>query len=386
MKEESDKMKILYFGEYSNLHTLLTKGMTELGHETTLASDGNSFHNFKRDIDINRPNGPFSGIRHLLRLTCLLPKFRNYDVVQLINPDCFGLKAERQYTFYRYLRNHNKAMLCGAYGCDWYWVDDGLRHKTFEYGDFYIGDKMRNDEAALKFIREYDNTAKGDYTRFVMEDVDWIPNCLYEYQACYSRYFPNKTDFIPLPVETVYDDPVHHFDGKRIRFFIGIDGKRSQYKGTDIMFEALKDTVARYPDDCEIVKAVSLPYDEYQKSMNSSDVILDQLYSYTPSMNSLLAMSKGIVVVGGGEPENYEIINEHELHPIINVKPSYEHVCQQLEWIINHKQEINRLKAESIAYVKKHHDYKKVAKSYEDLYTRILHAKSKTDSSCLPAI
>jgi glycosyltransferase involved in cell wall biosynthesis len=365
-------MRILYFGEYSGLHTLLARGMKELGHTVTTVGNGNMFHDFPRDIDIQRGNGRLSGVKHYLRLSSLLPKFRNYDIVQLINPECFGLKAEREYTFYRFLRRHNRRIITGAFGCDWYWVDDGLNHKTFRYGDFYIGDKMRTDAAAQEFMDDYYDTPKGEYTRYVMEDADWIPTCVYEYQACYSRYFPDKTQFIPLPIETNHDTPVHEFDGRRVRFFIGIDKKRSQYKGTDIMLSALEEVVTRNADLCEMVKVESLPYAEYEKSMNSCDVMLDQLYSYTPSMNSLLAMSKGIVVVGGGEPESYELLQEDKLRPIINVVPTRESVIQQLEWIIRHPDLLNQLKADSITYVKKHHDYRKVAQAYEAMYERVL--------------
>ena len=365
-------MKILYFEDYSSLHTLLAKGMRELGHQVTLVGNGNMFHNLTRDIDIRRGNGPLSGIRHMVRMISLLHRFTDYDIVQLINPDCFGLKAEREYAFYNYLRHHNHKIVVGAFGCDWYWVDDGIHHKTFRYGDFYIGNEMRTDASAKVFIDEYVNTPKGDYTRYVMEDADRIPTCLYEYQACYSHYFPNKTEFIPLPIIANTDEPVHVFDGKRIRFFIGIDKARSQYKGTDIMLSALEHVAGKYPEACEFVKVENLPYDEYQEAMNGSDVILDQLYSYTPSMNSLLAMSKGIIVVGGGEPENYQIIHEDLLHPIINVKPTYESVCEQLEWLISNPQQINQLKADSINYVKKHHDYKKVALKYEAMYQSLL--------------
>ncbi len=365
-------MKVLLFEEYGGLHTNLARGLKELGHQITTVGNGNSFRNYPRDIDINRGQGRYSGLCHYFHLRHLLPRFSGYDIVQLINPDCFGLKAEREYPFYRFLRKHNKKVLAGAFGCDWYWVDDGIHHKTFRYGDFYIGGHMRTDKAALSFIQEYMNTPKGDYTRYVMEDADWIPTCLYEYQACYSRYFPNKTQFIPLPIICEYDSPVHVYDQKKVRFFIGIDKERSVYKGTDIMLKALQDTATRHPNKCEIVIAESLPFNEYTQQMNSCDVILDQLYSYTPSMNSLLAMSKGIIVVGGGEPENYEIINEKELHPIINVEPTYESVCSQLEWILDNTDQINRLKEESIAYVKKYHDYRKVAKQYEAMYEALL--------------
>ena len=365
-------MKVLLFEDYSRLHTLIAKGLKELGHDVTLVGNGNMFHGFARDIDIRRGNGPLSGLRHYIRLMTLLPKFRGYDIVQLINPDCFGLKAEREYPFYRFLRRHNRKIVVGAFGCDWYWVDDGLNHRTFRYGDFYIGITMRTDAATQTFIDEYRDTQKGEYTQYVMEDADWIPTCLYEYQACYERYFPDKTQYIPLPIEADYNEPVHEFDGKKIRFFIGIDKARSQYKGTDIMLQALRDVVAKHPDKAEMLKVESLPYDEYQAVMNSCDVMLDQLYSYTPSMNSLLAMSKGIVVVGGGEPENYQILNETNLHPIINVEPTYESVCQQLEWLLENMQLIRQLKYDSIEYVKKHHDYRKVAQQYVAMYKRLL--------------
>mgnify|MGYP002522095892 CR=1 FL=1 len=102
--------------------------------------------------------------------------------------------------------------------------------------------------------------------------------------------------------------------------------------------------------------------------MDHSDAILDQLYSYTPSMNPLLAMSKGIICVGGGEPENYEILGEKELRPIINVHPSYDSVYNELEQLVLHPERIVGLKRQSVEYVRRHHEYIKVALRYEQLY------------------
>ena len=118
-----------------------------------------------------------------------------------------------------------------------------------------------------------------------------------------------------------------------------------------------------------IVKSV--PFDEYQRMMEGCDAIIDQLYSYTPSMNSLLAMSKGIICIGGGEPENYEIIDEHELRPIINVEPTYESVYHELEQLVLHPERIPALKQQSIEYVRRHHDYRKVAGQYLDFWNSI---------------
>ena len=102
---------------------------------------------------------------------------------------------------------------------------------------------------------------------------------------------------------------------------------------------------------------------------------MDQLYSYTPAMNALLAMSKGIVVIGGGEPENYDIVGETELRPIINVEPSYESVHHELEQLVLHPERLPELKRQSMEYVRRHHDYIKVARQYEALYQATLQSQ-----------
>ena len=159
-------------------------------------------------------------------------------------------------------------------------------------------------------------------------------------------------------------------NNSKLRIFVGISKNRSAYKGTDIMLRAAESIATKYHDQVEVAIANGVPFSQYQQMMNESDVILDQLYSYTPAMNALLAMSKGIIVVGGGEPENYEIIHETELRPIINVEPCYESVYHELEQLVLHPERIPALKQQSIAYIKKHHDYIKVAMQYIDFWNR----------------
>ena len=154
--------------------------------------------------------------------------------------------------------------------------------------------------------------------------------------------------------------------------FIGISRNLSAYKGTDIMLKAAERLKNKYPDKLDLRVVEGVPFDEYCRILDGSDVILDQLYSYTPSMNALLAMSKGIIVVGGGEPENYEILNETELRPIINVQPNEQSVYDELEQLILHPERISELKRQSVEYVKRHHDYIKVAQQYENFYKKLL--------------
>ena len=139
-------------------------------------------------------------------------------------------------------------------------------------------------------------------------------------------------------------------------------------KGTDIMYRALLRLKAKYPEQCEVVKAEDVPFAQYVRMMEGCDVIVDQLYSYTPSMSPLQAMAKGIICVGGGEPEHYELLGEKELRPIINVEPNEESVYVALENLLLHPEQIPELKRQSVEYIRRHHDYLKVARQYEAFY------------------
>ena len=362
-------MKILLIGEYSNVHATLAEGLRTLGHEVTVVSDGDGWKDYLRDIDVSRQSGKVGGIKLMVKLWRLLPKLRGYDVVQLINPMFFELKAERLFWFYRYLRQHNKRIYLGAFGMDWYWVHTCTFDKPLRYSDFNFGDKVRTDAEAKLYQQDWLGTAKEQLNKMIAEDCDGIITGLYEYWTCYQPAFPQKTTFIPFPIKMPEKRCTDRADTSKTIIFIGINRERSAYKGTDIMLRAAQDVQNKYPEKMELRIAESVPFAEYQQLMEGSDAILDQLYAYTPSMNPLLAMSKGIICIGGGEPENYEIIHETELRPIINVQPTYESVFHELEQLVLHPERIPELKRQSIEYVKKHHDYLKVARQYIAFWT-----------------
>ncbi len=363
-------MKILLIGEYSNVHATLAKGLRTLGHEVCVMSDGDSWKGYPRDIDVSRQQGKIGGIKLLTKVYSLLPKLKGYDIVQLINPMFLELRAERHFSVYRYLRKHNKRVVLGAFGMDWYWVHECTTTMPLRYSDFNIGKELRTNTDALKERKDWLGTAKEKLNRMIAEDCDAIVAGLYEYQVCYQPAFPTKTTFIPYPI--IPKDSKLNKTPHPLKIFIGISKSRSEYKGTDIMLQAAKDIYEKYPGHIQLQIAEGVPFKQYVYLMQESDVILDQLYSYTPAMNALEAMSQGIVVVGGGEPENYEILHETELHPIINVLPTYESVYHELEELALHPERLAELKQQSIAYIQKHHEYTKVARQYEQLYQSIL--------------
>lgn len=363
-------MRILLLGEYSNVHATLADGLRQLGHVVTVASDGDNWKNYRRDVDLKRvDNGPVSTLRFLFRLKKAFRSFKGYDVVQIINPVFIALKAERIWPYYRYLRRHNKAVFLGAFGMDYYYAKVALDCKTFRYSDFNLGKEVRHCEQNDIWIHDWLKGEKGRLNRYIAADCDGIIAGLYEYFVPYNMEFKDKLTFIPFPIHCdTKTKTLQRSQHEKVRFFIGIQRARTAYKGTDIMLKALERVVHDFPDDCEMVMVESVPFAEYQKLLDGSDVILDQLYSYTPAMNALEAMSKGLIVVGGGEPENYEILNETQLRPLINVEPSEESVYEALCNLVRNRHTIPQLSADSIAYVKIHHDSKLVAQRYVDFW------------------
>ena len=187
------------------------------------------------------------------------------------------------------------------------------------------------------------------------EEANGISCCLYEYYISYYSEFKEKAKYLPLPIN-LQEHPLRNIPKypEQVQFFIGIQKDRNELKGTDRMLNVLQKLARDYPDIVKIAKAVSVPYQEYKQMMYGSDILLDQLYSYTPGMNGLIAMAKGLVVIGGGEPEMYDLMGEQENRPIINVLPDEQDIYQKAESLIMHRE----------SFVEKHHDHIKVAGEY----------------------
>ncbi|MBQ2497866.1 MAG: glycosyltransferase, partial [Prevotella sp.] len=177
-------MKILLLGDYSNVHWTLAEGLRTLGHEVTVASNGDFWKNYPRDIDLPRTYAKLGGLRYMARLLRLLPKFRGFDIVQLINPMFLELKAERIPFFYHFLRRNNRKIVLGAFGMDYYWVSTCINEKPLKYSDFNIGDELRTDKNALTERGDWLGTAKERLNRHIADDCDGIVTGLYEYDVC----------------------------------------------------------------------------------------------------------------------------------------------------------------------------------------------------------
>ena len=369
-------MKILLVGDYSNVHWTLAEGLRALGHQVTVVSDGDGWKNYRRDIDLRRRSlGRWDTLRYLLDIRRTLHRLRGYDVVQLINPVFLNLRPHRILPYYQQLRRQNGRMFLGSFGIDKPWVEEGLKPDTFRYSDFYLFGQRRHN-AFTQEMEENWLGPKGELFDRIADDCDGIVASLYENYRCCQTHYADKLHFIPFPIPIPASNSTLETQNSelgtrnsKLRFFIGIQRSRSEYKGTDIMLSALRRLKAEFPDRMEIVCAENVPFQQYCQMLNDSHVLLDQLYSYTPAMNALQAMSQGLVVVGGAEPEHYQIMGEDELRPIINVQPTEDDVVQQIRnRLLLHPEAIDQLSRDSIEYIRRHHDPLHIARRYLALW------------------
>ena len=313
-------MKILMFGNPSMFQSNLAIGLRQLGHQVTLVSHRSGWRKFTgHDIQLERRRdlpGKLSFLLYTLRIITLLPKWRGYDIVQLAHCGFLELRGNHMLPIYHLLRRWNKHIVLCCSDVDYHVLDRIEHHSALRYSEFQIGTEPCHNDNVEPLRQQYQN-------------------------------------------------------GQKVRIMIGLQRDRMQIKGSDIMLRAAQDIARDYPEESELTVVENVPYEDYIHIMEHHDVLIDQLYSYTPAMNALTAMSKGLVVVGGGEPENYQILGEQELRPIINVLPTYESCYRQLADLVTHKERIPELKRQSVEYIARHHHYLKVARQYEELYRKI---------------
>jgi len=376
-------MRILLLGEYSNVHHTLCQALRRAGHDVLLISDGDGWKDYPRDIDLRRKQeGPIGSLRYLAKLATLLHKMRGYDVVEIVNPIFLDVKPRWNRWVFDYLRRHNRQVWVGCFGDDYYVIKRMQDDQFLAYTDFYAAGRSIDHPLNRKRIQTWLHTSKAALTQYVMAHADRLMACLYEYYRVYDTpEFHDRLRYFPLPIElstansqqstadvTKGSDPfvtsrsVPAVTSRTVILFAA-QKKRGQMKGTD-QLEPLFDRLAReYPDRVELRKIESVPFSEYQRLVAEADVVVDQLYSFTPAMGALEAMSQGKVVVSGYEPAYRAFIEGPEESGIINLRPfEDEENYGILVETLTDPQKIAQLKQSSQAFVRKYHDADEIAK------------------------
>ncbi len=374
-------MKILFVGDASNMHNCLAQALRDLGHTAIVASNGSHWMNTHRDINLKRSPGKIGAMKYVLDVLRALPKMRGFDVVETCDDIFLDLKPAKVRRVFDWLKQHNRCMVMGAIGTDYVYYSACHDGKTYRYSDYMVGDKPSPYALSSEYQAKHEDNWKlplmREHSNHILGNIDGAISCLWEYHECYKPLLGDKLTYGGIPIDTASVEPIIlDREPEKVKFFIGIQHDRNILKGTDLLLEAARRTVDRYPTRCELTVVESVPYDEYIKMLCSSHVLLDQLYSYTPATNALLAMARGLVAVSGAEPEFYDLIDEHDNQPIINVSPLIEgDIDAKLEWLVQNKNEIPNLSRLSREFVVKHNDAHVVAQRHIDFYKKLLTAK-----------
>lgn len=367
-------MRILLIGEFSNLHATLAEAFRRAGHEVLLVSDGDDWKGYNRDINMaRRRKGKLGTIDLLFRWLTKLPKLKGFDIVHFINPKFTDMSPRIDKALFSWLSRHNRHVSLGLYGDD-HVVITQLLQNILAYSELQIGSQRINIESQTNRIHGWTVACKSLCQHVVSRAEVLIP-CLFEYHHLYDSLhdetITRKLHYIGLPV-SIKNSSIKPI-GDKVRILFGIQKKRITTKGTDKMLPLFERLAEEYPSDIELIKVENLPFCEYQKLMSTCDVLVDQYYSYTPAMNALEAMSRGIVVVSGGEEDYYNFIGEKTLRPIINLSPLHEAENYDiLKQSLLNREHLMHLKEQSLAFTEKYHDADLIAREYLTLWKSLL--------------
>ncbi|RWW92088.1 glycosyltransferase [Flavobacterium cerinum] len=378
-------MRILLIGEYSRLHNSLKEGLLALGHEVILISDGDGFKQYPSDFLIT-PKTLSKGFLNIprqiifrifkydiaqlergMRFYKLLPKLKNYDVVQLINEA--PIKTSKP--FEKYLLNkiikQNKKTFLLCCGMD-YTVVKYMADKKPRYS---IMDPFFKDISLIKEYRiMFEYISKGhkklhDFlyskiTGVIASDMDYYVPLLGN--SKFMGLIPNPINISKLE----YNEPV--INGPII-IFMGINRWIYNQKGIPYFEKALTIVKAKYQEKIEIVIAESLPYNDYIKLYSKAHILLDQVYAYDQGYNALEAMAKGKVVFTGAEKEFMEHYNLIE-RVAINALPDVDYLVNELSLLIENPDEIIAISKRTRAFIEKEHEHIVVAKKYIEKWSK----------------
>lgn len=368
-------MKILFLGDASNYHNCLAGALRDMGHDVTVASNGSHWMNTAREINIKRPlRGKLGGALLWAELNTLLRnRLKGYDVVQLSNPVFLDLRPHRVKEIFDRLKKDNGSVFLTGLGTDTAYIKMCIDSThSLRYNEWII-----NGEAS-PFYKQNDSTLHAwlqpplsDHCDHIYRHIDGVVTALYEYDLAFRQFMPNdKIAYAGIPIDThsVALSVNEVVVPERVKIFLGMHSNRKVEKGTDRMLAAARRVKDAYPDKCELRIVENVPYADYLEQMRHSHVILDQLYSYTPATNALLAMAMGLTAVSGGENDYYDFIGEHDNRCIVNALPDDELLYETLVDVVMHPERVPQMARRNREFVIKHNDSRVVAQRFVDFW------------------
>lgn len=355
-------MKILFAGDYSNLHGCLAGELSRRGHEVTVISDRGKYLESRTDIPLIRKPGILGGFSYLYRLLSILPELKGYDVVQLINTNFFDLRPGKIKYFYDRLRDQNGSTFLTLASDDYYFVKACADAKIFRFSEFKTG-KEFTEFGKTKPERYYGwlSQANRKLADHIYENINGAMAVLPEYDMAARPVIGEKTVFTNLPVDLSYlpYSPLEIED--RLKLFIGIRGGMEIQKGTKNLLAIARELEREMPGKVTVDDVRNLPLKEYLERMKGSHMVLDQFYAYSPATNALQAMALGKVAASGAQPEFYEYLGKDYGYPVFSLSPLEPDTKERLAAIIENPDPLTEMSRNGRKLVEENNDVKIVA-------------------------
>ena len=314
-------MRILFFGDYSNLHACLAGELQARGHEVTVVSDGGRYMHTYNDVLLDRGRGRFGTLKYIVKLGALLPKLRGYDVVQFINPHFVTLLPERIKYIFNYLKRHNGSLFLTLAGNDYYFVKACMDEKIFKFSEFCIGNVTTEFEKRTHQAKNWTAPGMKEFCKYIYDRIDGAMSVLPEYDMAARPYLGDRLAFTNIPVDISKLSPKPLDTSGKVNLFIGMRRGMELQKGTGLLHEMCRQLENEMPDKCTVTQVGNLPLNQYLCKMQESHIVLDQLHSYSPGTNAFQAMALGKVAATGAQPEFYEYLDEPDNGGIIPLSP-----------------------------------------------------------------
>lgn len=364
-------MKILFFGDYSNLHACLARELRDRGHEVCVISDGGLYMETDRDIALQRAPGAVGSFKYLLKVSELVPRLKNYDVVQLINPHFLSLRPGKIKYFFDILRRNNRSVFLTLAGDDYYFVKACMNSGMFRFSEFRVGEEKTEFEETSHRGEEWLRPVVELLDSHIYSNIDGAMSVLPEYDMAARPILGDKVAFTNIPIDlSNLQWRLPDVDGK-IKIFIGMRRGMELQKGTARLLDISLRLQRELPEKCEVEVARNLPLNEYLSRMGGSNIVLDQLYSYSPGTNGFQAMALGPVAGTGAQPEFYEYIGETGSNPIFTLSP-FEDIYVGLRELILNPDRMQMMSRKARGIVEKNNDVSVVADRFERHWNRIL--------------
>lgn len=360
-------MKVLLVGEYSGVHTNLKVGLTKLGAEVLLISEGDVWKKFATDIKTYYPQNTSWRRAYNWGMYNLCREWaRDADVVQFINPSYLYIFNEFSSEFAFELMKRAKVSVTVLAGCDANMSENFAKLmpkicpaclEENKYCIFKSNSVYRKYED--QFYDQVDSIVPGEW------DCDIL------YRKYVKKYNGKMESIIPYPIDCNKIRPPYE---KHSRIVVHSPLNRA-CKGTSDIKRAFAELYLKYGETVSFEICGRMPIKEYLKYLDGIDIIVDGVsgYSYGLGMSCLLAMAKGKIAVG-----TRELIEKSEENSWLLESPQVDSgegtagIVEAVEGLIANPDRISVLQRESRKYIRKYHNATTVAKRYMELYRKLL--------------